>query len=187
MQQGNRQFAFSKAVRQQAPLLIGLVGPSGVGKTFSALRLARGIQRVTGGRVKGIDTEHKRMSHYSDDFDFDCMDFRGPFGSLDYLAAIQEAAKTPGPIIVDSLSHEHDGPGGYLDGLLVFLFVVIIQYQFNSVSILLLEFVCNSRGFSDTIFRMVQNTPFIIVSRFYTAKGFCNSCNSIIMSLDQFL
>jgi hypothetical protein len=115
VQQSNRQFTFNKAIRQQVPLLIGLVGPSGVGKTFSALRLARGIQRVTGGRIKGIDTEHKRMSHYSDDFDFDCIDFRGPFGSLDYLAAIQEAAKTPGPIIVDSLSHEHDGPGGYLE------------------------------------------------------------------------
>lgn len=108
-------FTFTKAVRSQVPLLIGLVGPSGTGKTYSALRLARGIQRVTGGRIKGIDTEHRRMKHYADDFDFDWLDFQAPFSSLRYLDAIKSAAKDPGPIIVDSLSHEHDGAGGYLE------------------------------------------------------------------------
>lgn len=109
------EFSFSKAVREQVPILIGLVGPSGTGKTFSALRLAVGIQRVTGGRIKVIDTEHKRSKHYSDRFDFDWLNFGAPFSSLRYLKAIQEAAQTPGPVIVDSLSHEHDGPGGYLE------------------------------------------------------------------------
>ncbi len=109
------EFEFRKAVRGQVPLLVGLVGPSGVGKTFSALRLATGIQRVTGGRIKVIDTEHKRALHYSDSFDFDHLDFKAPFSSLRYLAAIQKAASTPGPIVIDSQSHEHDGDGGYLE------------------------------------------------------------------------
>lgn len=110
-----RNLQFAKAVRGQVPLLVGIVGPSGTGKTFSALRLAKGIQRVTGGRIKVIDTEHRRALHYADLFDFDHVDFREPFGSLDYLEILKLAAATPGPVVVDSLSHEHDGPGGYLE------------------------------------------------------------------------
>jgi ABC-type sulfate/molybdate transport systems ATPase subunit len=44
-----RKFEFVPAVRASVPLLVGLYGPSGGGKTFSALRLATGIQEVTGG------------------------------------------------------------------------------------------------------------------------------------------
>ena len=110
-----RQFAFTPAVRRQVPLLAGIVGPSGTGKTFSALRLARGIQRVTGGTIKVIDTEHNRALHYADRFSFEHCPFSAPFSSLDYLEALKFAASTPGPIVVDSMSHEHDGPGGYLE------------------------------------------------------------------------
>jgi ABC-type dipeptide/oligopeptide/nickel transport system ATPase subunit len=110
-----RQFNAIPAVRHSVPLLIGLFGPSGSGKTFSALRLATGIQRVTGGDIYGIDTESRRMLHYADLFRFNHVQFDAPFGSLDYLQAIrycvQQGAKI---VIVDSLSHEHTGPGGYL-------------------------------------------------------------------------
>jgi len=113
-----RQFAISEgpAVRERSPILIGLMGPSGGGKTFSALRLAKGIQSVVGGDIVGIDTEGRRMLHYADRFKFRHMPFPAPFGSLDYLAAIRQAVKTGGKtIIVDSMSHEHEGPGGLLD------------------------------------------------------------------------
>src|SRR5690606_4507048 len=44
--------------------------------------------------------------------------FAPPFGSLDYLEALQTAAAVdPAVIIVDSLSHEHDGEGGMLDAV----------------------------------------------------------------------
>jgi ABC-type dipeptide/oligopeptide/nickel transport system ATPase subunit len=84
----NRQFAASDAKRSHVPLLIGLTGPSGGGKTFSALRLATGIQTVTGGDIYFIDTESRRALHYADQFKFKHVPFDAPFGSLDYLALI---------------------------------------------------------------------------------------------------
>jgi len=111
-----RSFEDRLAVRERVPLLIGLIGPSGGGKTFSAHRLAAGIQRVTGGDIYMIDTEARRGLHYADRFKFRHLEFRAPFGSLDYLAAINHCArKGAGVIIIDSQSHEHAGDGGHLD------------------------------------------------------------------------
>lgn len=99
-----------------SPLLIGLMGPSGGGKTFSALRLATGIQAVRGGDIFVIDTEARRSLHYADRFKFRHIDFKAPFGPLDYLAAIEHCVSHgAGVIIVDSMSHEHEGPGGVLE------------------------------------------------------------------------
>src|SRR4029079_18921024 len=111
-----RSFDDKPAVRERVPLLVGLVGPSGGGKTFSALRLAKGFQRVTGSEVYFIDTEARRALHYADRFQFRHVAFGAPFGPLDYLAAIQHCvAKGAKTIIVDSMSHEHEGPGGVLE------------------------------------------------------------------------
>ncbi len=111
-----RQFHVTDARREHVPLLIGLMAPSGGGKTFSALELATGIQQVVGGDIYGIDTEARRMLHYADKFKFKHLDFKPPFGSLDYLEAIRfcvrEGAKT---VIIDSATHEHVGEGGYLE------------------------------------------------------------------------
>lgn len=111
-----RTFNDLPAVREKVPLLIGLTGPSGSGKTYSALRLAMGIRAVVGGDVFGIDTEADRMKHYADTFRFRHVPFKAPFGSLDYLSALEYCvAKGAKTIIVDSTSHEHEGPGGMLD------------------------------------------------------------------------
>ena len=116
MNEHARTFAASTAVRDEVPLLIGLMGPSGGGKTFSALRLGKGIQTVTGGDIYGIDTEARRMLHYADMFTFKHVPFQAPFGALDYLEALRFCVKQGGKvIIVDSQSHEHEGPGGLLD------------------------------------------------------------------------
>lgn len=110
-----RTFDAKPAVRESVPLLIGIMGASGAGKTFSALRLATGIQAVSGGDIFGIDTEARRMLHYADNFKFQHVQFDAPFGSLDYLAAIEQCVKAGAKVIVvDSLTHEHTGPGGYL-------------------------------------------------------------------------
>jgi hypothetical protein len=112
----NRQFAAKDAKREHVPLLIGLTGPSGGGKTYSALRLATGIQTVTGGDIYFIDTESRRALHYADQFNFKHVPFDAPFGSLDYLAALQFCVKQGAKVvIVDSMSHEHEGPGGMVD------------------------------------------------------------------------
>jgi len=111
-----RTFEDAPAVRTAVPLLVGLVGPSGSGKTFSALRLATGIQRVTGGDIFFIDTEARRALHYADQFRFRHLEFSAPFGPLDYLAAVQHCVRKGGRVIVvDSMSHEHEGPGGVLE------------------------------------------------------------------------
>jgi hypothetical protein len=111
-----RQFEANDAKREHVPLLIGLTGPSGGGKTFSALRLATGIQQVTGGDIYFIDTESRRALHYADRFKFKHVPFEAPFGSLDYLAALQFCVKQGAKVVVvDSMSHEHEGPGGMVD------------------------------------------------------------------------
>lgn len=98
------------------PLLVGLTGPSGSGKTFSALRLATGIQSVVGGDIFVIDTEQRRSLHYAERFKFKHVEFGAPFGALDYLEALRFAKKAgAGVVVIDSCSHEHDGPGGLLE------------------------------------------------------------------------
>ena len=114
--QQTRQFEDAVATRKATNLLIGLVGPSGSGKTFSALRLASGIQRVSGGDVYVIDTESERSLHYADRFRFRHVAFAAPFGPLDYLAAFEHCARRGARVVVvDSMSHEHEGPGGVLE------------------------------------------------------------------------
>ena len=110
-----RKFTATKAVRKRVPMLVGLVGASGSGKTYSALRLATGMAEVTGGRVIFIDTESKRALHYADDFDFDHVEMEEPFSPLDYLAAIEQFTDQKNVLVIDSMSHEHEGPGGVLD------------------------------------------------------------------------
>lgn len=111
-----RAFEDHEAKRVAVPLMVGLVGPSGGGKTYSALRLATGIQRVTGGDIFVIDTESRRSLHYANKFKFRHVPFEAPFGPLDYLAAVEYCAKKGAKVvIVDSMSHEHEGPGGVLE------------------------------------------------------------------------
>lgn len=111
-----RNFQLKPATRETVPLIVGIVGASGSGKSFSALRLATGIQRVVGGKIGFIDTEGRRGLFYADDFKFDHLDFRAPFAPLEYLEAIEACvaggAKT---LVVDGMSFEHDGPGGVLE------------------------------------------------------------------------
>ncbi len=111
-----REFFDSEAVRGQVPLLVGLCGPSSSGKTYSALRLATGIQKIAGGDIYVIDTEANRSKHYADTFKFRHVPFVAPFGALDYLSAVEhcveKGAKT---IVIDSASHLHEGPGGTLE------------------------------------------------------------------------
>jgi ABC-type dipeptide/oligopeptide/nickel transport system ATPase subunit len=98
---------------QPKALFIGLYGPSGSGKTYSALRLAAGIQEVLGGEIAVVDTEADRARHYAPPFQFTHYPFAAPYRSVDYLAALRQLVSSGArTIIVDSMSHEHSGPGG---------------------------------------------------------------------------
>lgn len=111
-----RQFTAVPAVRERTPLLVSIVSPSGAGKTKSALRLADGMQRVTGGATFVVDTEARRALHYAGEHKFMHVPFGEPFGPLDYLDVwrycVSKGATT---IITDSMSHEHIGAGGILE------------------------------------------------------------------------
>jgi energy-coupling factor transporter ATP-binding protein EcfA2 len=110
------QFKSSKAVRSHVPLLFGIVGPTGSGKSFSALRVASGIQKQRGGKIVAGDTESKRLLHYADYFDFEHTELAPPFGSLRYLEFLRWSVNDlkASVVIIDSASHEHEGEGGYL-------------------------------------------------------------------------
>lgn len=105
---------FRKAVRENVGLLLGVVGASGSGKTYSAMRLAKGISGDKPFAV--IDTEARRALHYADMFNFDHADLHAPFRPDAYAEAIK-AADDAGykVIVVDSMSHEWAGEGGILD------------------------------------------------------------------------
>jgi len=116
MSRTKRQFEDKPAERKDVPLIGICVGPPGSGKTVSTARLAIGMREVVGGEVFLIDTEMNRARHYADEYKFRHVAFEAPFGSLDYWDAIdhclQKGAKV---IVVDSFTHEHQGPGGYLE------------------------------------------------------------------------
>jgi len=111
-----RQFKAAEATLGESPLLIGLMGPPGGGKTFSALRLATGMCKVRGGQPFVIDTEGGRARKYAGQFAFRHVPFEPPFRPADFLEAIKFCvAEGAGAIIVDSMSDEHEGEGGLLD------------------------------------------------------------------------
>lgn len=111
----NMTFTYRPAHRENVPLLIGLAGGTGSGKTMSALRLARGIAQ--GKPFAGLDTENGRMLHYADLFpELQHARLDAPFRPERYAEAIEAADKQGFPVIVvDSASHEWAGDGGCLD------------------------------------------------------------------------
>jgi hypothetical protein len=95
-------------------LLLGLAGGTGSGKTYSAMRLAKGL--AGDARFGAVDTENGRASHYADEFAFDVVDLGAPFRPERYSEAIQTLADANYPVIVvDSMTHEWDGDGGMLE------------------------------------------------------------------------
>ncbi|MCC7047171.1 MAG: AAA family ATPase [Alphaproteobacteria bacterium] len=111
-----RNFTAKPALRQEEPLLLGMIGPPGGGKTLSSLKLAKGIQSVRGGPIILIDTEGGRARKYNDMIPFEIVEFGAPCRSEDLLAAIKaQLPRNPAAIIVDSMSDEHEGEGGYLE------------------------------------------------------------------------
>jgi hypothetical protein len=106
--------SFRPAKREQIPLLLGVAGGTGSGKTYSALLLARGI---TGGQPFAIiDTETGRAKHYADLFpEMRHAELHAPFRPEKYADAITQGASEYPVVVVDSMSHEWAGDGGCLD------------------------------------------------------------------------
>lgn len=106
--------ALKKAVKSEAKLRMAIVGPAGSGKTFTALRLATGLAQ--GKPIALFDTEHGSAAKYADDFDFDVDNIAAPFHPDKFCQALQAAVDGGyGVVILDSLSHAWNGPGGLLN------------------------------------------------------------------------
>ena len=105
---------FKPAVRRPVPLLIGLSGGTGAGKTWTGMALATGM--AAGEKFAVIDTENGRALHYADQWKFDHAELHPPFTPKAYENAILAADAAGYPVImVDSASHEWAGEGGVLD------------------------------------------------------------------------
>lgn len=109
-------FEIKKAERKGACVTISLAGESGSGKTYSALRLARGLVGPNG-KIGVIDTEQKRASLYADCFGgFDVIDLGSPFSPERYAEAIDTFKKAGyNAVVIDSMSHEWESEGGILN------------------------------------------------------------------------
>lgn len=102
---------------------MALTGPTGGGKTYTALSFATEIAKITGGRVAVLDTENRRSDLMTGVFDFDAMYLTTDFSVEKYVAAIKEACtakdesglRAYNVMVVDSLTHAWVGPGGVLD------------------------------------------------------------------------
>lgn len=107
-------YQLRRAVRENVGLWINLIGGTGGGKTFTAMRLASGI--AAGKPFAVLDTENRRALHYADQFTFDHAEIRPPFRPQAYADAIVAADAAGYPVIVvDSGSHVWAGDGGVLD------------------------------------------------------------------------
>lgn len=107
-------YTFRPAVREKTPLIIGIAGPTKSGKTYSALRLATGL--ANGGTIAMINAEGMRGHQYADKFKYVTCDLNQPFRPFAYTDALKAAASIkPAVVIIDSVSHMHDGPGGVLE------------------------------------------------------------------------
>jgi hypothetical protein len=96
------------AIRSEEPLLLGMIGPPGGGKSLSSLRLAKGIQSVRGGDIIVIDTEGGRSRKYNDLIPFNIVELPPTARSNDFIDCIQaQLPSKPAAIIVDSMSDEH--------------------------------------------------------------------------------
>src|SRR6476620_5024304 len=107
-------FEIHRATKRRAKLRLGMSGPAGSGKTYSALKIASGL----GGRIGMIDTEHGSGDLYADLLPdgYDVLELTPPYTPARYIEAIH-ALEDAGvqTIIVDSLTHAWTGEGGSLD------------------------------------------------------------------------
>jgi hypothetical protein len=109
-------FTHRPAKREHTPLVVGIAGPTKSGKTYSAHRVAKGL--AAGGSVAMINAEGAKGHQYADEFDYTAIDITRPYSPTRYTEALRYALgldPKPAVVIVDSMSHMHNGPGGLLE------------------------------------------------------------------------
>lgn len=115
----SKNMAFQKATREQAKLRAIFEGPSGSGKSYSALKVGRALVGPTG-RIALIDTEKESCKKYAGDKecagDFDFASIDKDYTPSRLITLLKEVVKEGYDlVIVDSLTHFWTGPGGFLE------------------------------------------------------------------------
>lgn len=117
-------FQIQKAVRKQVKFKMALTAPSGGGKTYSALKIAKGMQESMAAKgdqtkIGFIDTENGSASLYADTPgmpEFFTIDLSPPYLTTRFIDATKALIDAGcGIIVLDSMSHQWMGEGGILD------------------------------------------------------------------------
>lgn len=102
------------AIRPSMYGKVMLSGPSGAGKTFTALVIAETLAPPDG-RILLIDTEKESALTYADVFKFEHLRWSPPFDPRELQDTLLAAGSEYDVIITDSFSHFWRGSGGVLD------------------------------------------------------------------------
>ena len=103
---------FRKAKGEQSALKIGMYGPPGSGKTFTALLIAEGLANVSKKRIAVVDTERgtdfycqdiKSRKIHPKAFEFDALYTKSVTEASDAIKALKDTDY--GVIVIDSISH----------------------------------------------------------------------------------
>lgn len=127
---------FAPAIKEALKARVALDGPTGSGKTWTALQWARIIAGESG-PIGFIDTENRSAAHYAPSprqlagtepivrlnywdppYVFGHMPWEPPYDPIKLTAMIKAAARELGPsgvLVIDSFSHFWEGEGGTLD------------------------------------------------------------------------
>lgn len=111
------EFAFKPAAsfNQRHGIFVAVTGGTNSGKSYSALRLARGLAGP-GAKIAAADTEGGRLLHLRQYFDFDLTMIDPPHRPEKYAAVAKDAEDAGyGALVIDSFSMEWVGLGGVLD------------------------------------------------------------------------
>lgn len=103
------------AVRRGNKARLALCGPTGAGKTWTALEAATAFVEGTDKRILLIDSERGSASLYAGIYDFDTIEWEPPYDPVELAVDLLKASESYGCIILDSASHFWMGEGGTLD------------------------------------------------------------------------
>lgn len=110
----SRALLIQPAIRTGHKARIALSGPTGSGKTFGALIIARELAGPDG-KILLIDTERGSASLYSDKFDFETIDWKPPYDPREVASDLLDVSKQYDVVVIDSMTHFWQGEGGTLD------------------------------------------------------------------------
>ncbi|MBV7268947.1 AAA family ATPase [Winogradskyella luteola] len=95
-----------KSERKNAKIKMALQAPSGAGKTYSSLLIAKGLTNEDFSKVAVIDTENGSADLYAHLGEYNVLSLKPPFSPESYIEAIDVCLNSDiEVIIIDSISH----------------------------------------------------------------------------------